>query len=81
MIGYVQLYIKVEGEYDTYYALLDSDFGKPLTRRALWEIRMSFAKAYRKFGKVHRVSFCTKTEYEMNNSGDQITKEWGNVDT
>lgn len=39
MIGYVQLYFKVVGRDETYYAAFDGDFGKPLTRRRLRKIK------------------------------------------
>ena len=64
MIGYVQLYFKVVGRDQTYYAAFDGDFGKPLTTRRLWNIKKSIKAVYNKFDKVSSVSFCSKEEYD-----------------
>lgn len=64
MIGYVQLYFKVVGKEDTYYAAFDGDFGKPLTRRRLRNIKKSIKEVYNRFDKVSSISFCSKEEYD-----------------
>lgn len=64
MIGYVQLYFRVVGKEDTYYATFDGDFGKPLTRRRLWYMKRSIKAVYSKFDKVSSTSFCSKEEYD-----------------
>lgn len=77
MIGYVQLYFKITGEKETYYASFDGDFGKPLTRFRLWSIKRSMKKVYEKFDKISLVEFCSKEEWEQNRSGDEIHLNWG----
>lgn len=64
MIGYVQLYFRVVGKEETYYAAFDGDFGKPLTRRRLRNIKNSIKTVYNKFDKVSSISFCSKEEYD-----------------
>ncbi len=77
MIGYVQLYFKVVGEKETYYACFDGDFGKPLTRYRLFSIKRSMKRAYEKFDKIYSVEFCTKEEWEQNRSEDEMSVSWG----
>lgn len=77
MIGYVQLYFKVVGEKETYYACFDGDFGKPLTRYRLFSIKRSIKHAYEKFDKIYSVEFCTKEELEENRCGDEVHVSWG----
>lgn len=77
MIGYVQLYFKVVGEKETYYACFNGDFGKPLTRYRLFSIKRSMKRAYEKFDKIYSVEFCTKEEWEQNRSEDEMNVSWG----
>lgn len=77
MIGYVQLYFKVVGEKETYYASFDGDFGKPLTWYRLFSIKQSMKRAYGKFDKIYSVEFCTKDEWEENRCGDEVHIKWG----
>lgn len=78
MIGYVQLYFKATGENDTYYAMFDGDFGKPLSLWRLLGIKRSIMRAYKKFDKIYSVEFCTKEEYEKENGCYEIEIKWGN---
>lgn len=59
-IGYAQLYFKIVGENETYYAAFDGDFGKPLTWFRLHSIKRSMRKVYEKFDKIYSVSFAAK---------------------
>lgn len=77
MIGYVQLYFKVVGEKETYYACFNGDFGKPLTFYCLFSIKRSMKRAYEKFDKIYSVEFCTKEEWEENRCGDEVHVSWG----
>lgn len=76
MIGYVQLYFKVVGEKETYYAAFDGDFGAPLTRRKLNNIKRAFKKVYSRLDKIYSVSFCSKEEYEENVPEEKIVHSW-----
>lgn len=64
MIGYVQLYFRVVGRDETYYAAFDGDFGVPLTGRRLRYMKKSIKAVYNKFDKVSSISFCSKEEYD-----------------
>ena len=64
MIGYVQLYFKVTGRDKTYYAAFDGDFGKPLTKHRLRNLKKSIKAVYSRFDKVSSISFCSKEEYD-----------------
>ena len=77
MIGYVQLYFKVVGEIENYYAKFDGDFEKPLTRFRLFSIKSSMKRAYKKFDKIYSVDFISKEEWEENRSGDEISISCG----
>lgn len=77
MIGYVQLYFKVIGENDTYYAMFNGDFGKPLSFLRLLSIKRSFKHVYKKFDKIRSVEFCTKEEYEKEKGYFEIEMKWG----
>lgn len=77
MIGYVQLYFKVVGEKENYYAKFDGDFDKPLTRFRLFSIKSSMKRVYKKFDKIYSVDFISKEEWEENRSGDEISISWG----
>lgn len=77
MIGYVQLYFRVIGEKETYYASFDGDFGKPLTRFRLLGIKRSMKRAYERFDKIYSVEFCTKEKWEKNRCGDELHLSWG----
>lgn len=77
MIGYAQLYFKITGKKNIYYAQFDGDFGKPLTRYRLWCLKNTFKKSYSKHDKIYSVEFVTKEEYERENSGEQYEIRWG----
>lgn len=77
MIGYVQLYFKIIGEKETYYAAFDGDFGKPITRFRLWRIKRSLKRRYEKFDKIYSVEFCSREEWEENRSEKEIQIDWG----
>lgn len=77
MIGYVQLYFKVVGEKEIYYAKFDGDFEKPLTRFHLFSIKSSMKRAYKKFDKIYSVDFISKEEWEENKSGDEVHISYG----
>lgn len=80
MIGYVQLYFKIIGQKEIYYAYFDGDFRKPLTGFRLWSIKRSMKKAYKKFDKIYSVEFCSKEEWEQNYCGDEIHIQWDDKD-
>lgn len=77
MIGYAQLYFKIVGEKEVYYAYFDGDFGKPLTRFRLWSLKRSMKRVYEQFDKIYSVEFCTKEEWEENRSENEINVSWG----
>ncbi len=77
MIGYVQLYFKVVGKNDTYYASFDMDFSKPLTRLRLNGLKRSIKRAYERFDKICSVKFCSKEEWEEHHYDDDISINWG----
>ena len=76
MIGYVQLYFKLTGEKDTYYAMFDGDFGKPLTRFRLYKMKKDLVRAYTHFDKIVSAEFCSKEEWEINRHPTDITMSW-----
>lgn len=80
MIGYVQIYFKIVGEKETYYAEFDGDFGKPLTTFRLWNIRKRMKRLFGKFDKVYAVKYCSKEEWEQNRDRDEITVKWDDRD-
>ena len=77
MIGYVQLYFKIAGEKEVYYACFDGDFGKPLTRFRLWTLKNSMKRLYERFDKIYSVEFCTKEEWQKDRSENEINVGWG----
>lgn len=77
MIGYAQLYFKIVGGKEVYYACFDGDFGKPLTRFRLWSLKHSMKRVYEQFDKIYSVEFCTKEEWEENRSENEINVSWG----
>lgn len=79
-IGYAQLYFKIVGENETYYAAFDGDFGKPLTWFRLHSIKRSMKKGYEKFDRIYSVEFCSKQEWQENRCGDYISFSWGDYD-
>ena len=80
MIGYAQLYFKMIGEKEIYYAAFDGDFGKPITWFRLWSLKRIMKRTYGKFDKIYSVEFCSKEEFEKNRSGDEIHVNWGDGD-
>lgn len=79
MIGYFQLYFRVVGDEETYYAVMDSDFSKPLTQEFLNYMLDSFTEMYNQVdASVQRAEFCTKEEYEKGIEGQQMCEtKWG----
>lgn len=77
IIGYAQLYFRIVGEIQVYYACFDGDFGKPLSLLRLLSIKRSMKRAYERYDTVYSVHFCTKEEWEKNHCGDEITVSWG----
>ncbi len=78
MIGYLQIYYKIVGEKDVYYFAFDGDFGKPLTKYRLWNLKRSIKRFYSKFDKIRSVSYCSKEEYEKGMEEQrQIELSWG----
>lgn len=77
IIGYVQLYFKIVGDKENYYATFDGDFGKPLTWFRLHSIKRSLRKVYEKLDKIHSVEFCSKEEWEENHCENEISCSWG----
>lgn len=76
-IGYAQIYFKIVGENETYYAAFDGDFGKPLSWLRLQSIKRSMKRVYEKFDKIYSVEFCSKEEWKDNLCGDEISCSWG----
>lgn len=77
MIGYAQLYFRIIGERETYYACFDGDFRKPFTRLRLWSIKRAMKRVYERYDTIYSVNFCEKEEWEENRCGDEITVSWG----
>lgn len=80
IIGYTQLYFRVVGEKEVYYACFDGDFGKPLTWLRLWSIKRGMKKVYEQYDTIYSVHFCTKEEWEENYCENGITVRWGQED-
>lgn len=80
LIGYAQLYFKIVGKNETYYAAFDGDFGKPLTWFRLHSIKRSMRKAYEKFDKIYSVDFCSKEEWKEKQCGDEISCSLGDYE-
>ena len=80
IIGYAQLYFKIVGDKEIYYASFDGDFGKPLTWFRLHSIKRAMKKVYEKFDKIYSVEFCSKEEWNDNRCGDELSYSWGDCD-
>lgn len=80
IIGYVQLYFRIEGEKGTYYSCFEGDFGKPLSRMRLRSMRKSMKRVYGRFDKIRSVEFCTKEEWRQNHCEQEITVSWGDME-
>lgn len=80
MIGYVQLYFKIIGEKEIFYAAFDGYFGKPITWFRLWNLKRIIKRAYGKFDEIYSVEFCNKEEFEKNRLDDEIHVNWGDGD-
>ena len=80
MIGYVQLYFRIEGENGNYYLCFNGDFSKPLTRFRLLRIKWSMKKACGIYDIIHSVHFCSKKEWDENHCGSEIIVSWGQRD-
>lgn len=75
MIGYFQLYVRVVGDEETYYASFNGDFSKPLTQEFLNSFLDSFTEMYSKIDvSVQKAEFCTKEEYEKGIEGQQMSE-------
>lgn len=77
MIGYVELYFRIVGKSETYYAKFDGEFGKPLGWFRLQSIKRSMKKVYEKFYRIDSVEFCSREEWKENRCGDEISCSWG----
>lgn len=73
MIGYIQLYFKIIGESNTYYYLLDCEFGSPLDEWKLEELKQITKDGYSQIENIKEVSFITKEEYEENTKNYETT--------
>lgn len=60
LIGYVQLYFKITGEKEIYYAKFDGDFGKPIGRLRLLKFKKMMKRTYERYDEIYSVDFCTK---------------------
>lgn len=80
LIGYVQLYFKIVGKNEIYYARFDGNFSKPLTRFRLNSMKRSMREYYERFDTICSVEFCTKTEYEKIHCDQEISYSWGDYD-
>lgn len=76
-IGYAQLYFRIVGERETYYACFDGEFRKTFTWLRLWSIKRAMKRAYERYDTIYSAHFCTKEEWEENRYGDEITVSWG----
>lgn len=77
IIGYAQLYFKIVGEKETYYAAFDGEFRKPLSWLRLYNLRQSMKRGYEKFDKIYSVEFCSEEEWEENRSDCELSCSWG----
>lgn len=77
IIGYAQLYFRIAGERETYYACFDGEFRKTFTWLRLWSIKKAMKRAYERYDTIYSVDFCTKEEWEEKRYGDEITVSWG----
>lgn len=78
LIGYVQLYFKITGKKDIYYAKFDSDFGKPVTKKVVNLMRNRLKEAYAQYDGILSVDICTKEEYEREViKQDATSVSWG----
>jgi len=73
MIGYIQLYFKIIGESNTYYYLLDCEFGSPLDQEKLDNLKQITKDGYSQIENIKEVSFITKEEYEENTKDYETT--------
>lgn len=73
MIGYIQLYFKIIGELNTYYYLLDCEFGSPLDQERLDNLKQITKNGYSMIEEIKEVLFITKEEYEENTKDYDIT--------
>lgn len=76
VIGYIQLYLKIVGSKEIYYAKFDGDFSKPITWFKLQSIKRKMKKFYSEFDIIYSVQFCNKEEYDKNNCGDELLYNW-----
>lgn len=73
MIGYIQLYFKIIGEFNTYYYLLDCEFGSPLDQEKLDNLKQITKDGYSMIENIKEVLFVTKEEYEENTKDYETT--------
>lgn len=74
MIGYLQIYYKIVGENETYYASFDGLFEKPFTRLKMRSLKKIIKKAYSEIDKIYSVEYCEKEEYEKGMKGQKKIK-------
>ena len=77
IIGYVQIYFKIIGQKETYYASLEGDFEKPITRFRLRSAKRSIRKFFEEIDKIHSIEFCSKEEWKRHQCGNSIVVEFG----
>lgn len=74
ILGYLQVFVKVETSDDVAYAKVEHDFRKPVTKRYFRMLKKHMKKVYIELGlEVKKVSFCTKEEYDKSGQ-DPIMK-------
>lgn len=67
MLGYFQLYFRLESENETSYFMINSDFSKPITKNFYNSCKKKIKKYYdKKYNNNFIIYGCTKEEYEKN---------------
>lgn len=72
MFGYIQVYFKIIGKEDTYYAKISTNFKKPIIEEFLTSVKNLIKEAYEKLDEIQSIDFCTKEEYEQSDCEEII---------
>jgi hypothetical protein len=81
MIGYLNVYVKVTGKKDVYYASFTGDFGKPILQEDIDAMLETFKKAYASYDEIVTAEFCTKEEYEQEIADqDTLSVDWNDTE-
>ena len=77
MIGYLEMYAKIVGKNDVYYASICCDFSKPITQEFIDGVSESFKQAYSIYDEVESVEFCSREEYQQSmEEQNAISTSW-----